>query len=275
MRCTSAVSALVLALAFGGAAQGAPQGRPSSAEPQYLQVAGLFGESAEEKAARLAAEKREADQDTAIQTLTQRTSDLERALEQSTSQSEQVLRRVQDLRNTIDKIQKDVDYKLCSITAQLMGVAVTAEGGGLNCDGKASAAGPFGATSTPTARTAYDDGMKLLARAQYDEASAAFRSFIDANPKDDLAPQALYWTGNIAFLKRDYAGAAAVFVEGLKKYPKSGRAPDYMLKLGQSLISMGQQKEGCQTLAAVKIKYPKGAANILSQAASAHKESCK
>ena len=99
--------------------------------------------------------------------------------------------------------------------------------------------------------------MNLLAKAQYAEASAAFRAYADANPDDnDLAPQAIYWVGNIAYVQQDYAGAARAFAEQIKKYPNSPRAPDSMLKLGQSLIAMGQNQEGCTTLAALKTKYP-------------------
>src|SRR5437660_125513 len=37
----------------------------------------------------------------------------------------------------------------------------------------------------------YDQAMNLMSRAQYSEASAAFRAYADANPGDtDLAPQA-------------------------------------------------------------------------------------
>jgi tol-pal system protein YbgF len=279
-----AVSVLALALVWGvtTSAGPMPEMRPRTQAQPYLQVAGLFGESDQEKAARLAAQKHEDEQDAGILDLKQRVQDLERALQQSNSQSEQLLHRVSDLKTAVDKMQKDLDYKLCSVTAQLMGVSTSVEAGGISCDGKNTGAEivktTLGGASTvelPPTRKAYDDGMKLLARAQYDEALASFRSFIELDPKDDLAPQALYWIGSIALLKRDYAGAAEAFAEGIKKYPKSARVPDNMLKLGQSLIAIGQQKEGCATLAAIKNKFPKGPSGVLSQAANLHAESCK
>ena len=85
--------------------------------------------------------------------------------------------------------------------------------------------------------------MNLMGRAQYDEAAAAnFRGYADANPGDtDLAPQAIYWVANISFIHQDYAPAARTFAEVIKKYPKSPRAPDAMLKLAQSFMGMGQK----------------------------------
>ena len=68
--------------------------------------------------------------------------------------------------------------------------------------------------------------MNLLAKAQYDEASAAFRAYADANPDDsDLSPQAIYWVGDIAYVQHDYPSAARAFAEQIKKYPDSSRSP--------------------------------------------------
>ncbi|MEI9931786.1 MAG: hypothetical protein WDM89_14925 [Rhizomicrobium sp.] len=48
-----------------------------------------------------------------------------------------------------------------------------------------------------------------------------------------------------------------------------------MLKLGQSLIAMGQIKEGCTTLGALSSKYPAASKTISAQAAAEHKTSCR
>jgi tol-pal system protein YbgF len=113
----------------------------------------------------------------------------------------------------------------------------------------------------------FDVAMGLLARAQYDPASNAFRKFADAHPDEDRAPDALYWTGDIAYsAKKDYPEAARDFAELLKKYPKAQRAPDGMLKLGLSLFELGQMKEGCAALAALPAKYPDAAPAIATRA---------
>jgi tol-pal system protein YbgF len=131
------------------------------------------------------------------------------------------------------------------------------------------------AMANPATRGQFNAALDLLAKARYDDARAAFRSFADSNPGDELTPQAVYWIGDIAYVQKDYAGAAHTFVEQLKKYPTSTRAPDSMLKLGQSLIAMGQIKEGCSALGALASKYPAAPKPILGQAAAARKTSCK
>ena len=133
-----------------------------------------------------------------------------------------------------------------------------------------------GPLASPPSSALYDQAMNLMGRAQYDEASAAFRAYADANPGDtDLSPQAIYWVANISFIRQDYAGAQRGFAEVIKKYPKSARAPDAMLKLAQSFMSLGQKSEGCTTLALITQKrYPNSSPQTLAGAASLRKTAC-
>ena len=47
-----------------------------------------------------------------------------------------------------------------------------------------------------------------------------------------------------------------------------------MLKLGQSLLAMGQTQEGCTTLGAIKSKFPDAPPATLTLAAGTRKASC-
>jgi tol-pal system protein YbgF len=138
--------------------------------------------------------------------------------------------------------------------------------------------GPITAAgSSGEASTKYNAAMDLLARGAYDQARASFRAVADQYPNDKLAQEALYWTGDISYsAKKDYAEAARSFAEMLKKYPKAPHAPEGMLKLGQSLIGLGQKQEGCATLAAFPAKYPTASKTLLAKAkADSKKAACK
>lgn len=140
----------------------------------------------------------------------------------------------------------------------------------------ANAAVANAAPPSRNSQSQYDVAMNLLAKAQYAEASAAFRSYADANPDDhDLSAQSIYWIGDIAYVQHDYPAATRAFAEQIKKYPDSGRSPDSMLKLGQSLLAEGQTSGGCTTLAALKSKYPKAPPATLAAAAGARKAACR
>jgi tol-pal system protein YbgF len=125
----------------------------------------------------------------------------------------------------------------------------------------------------PDPKRDFDNAMNLLSRAQYDDASDAFRKFAADNPEDDRASAALYWTGDIAYsAKKDYAGAARDFAELLKRYPMAPRAPDSMLKLGLSLFQLGQMNEGCAALAALPAKYPQASPAIRTRATNERRD---
>ena len=113
----------------------------------------------------------------------------------------------------------------------------------------------------------YNAAMGLLTQAQYARAEEAFRAFAVAHPDTDLGAQALYWTADIAYsVDRDYQGAARDFAELLRQYPDAPRAPEGMLKLGLSLLALGQREEGCVTLAALPRTYPNATPSISERA---------
>ena len=131
-----------------------------------------------------------------------------------------------------------------------------------------AAAPSSGAAAAPPSQSgvSFDSAMKLLAQGRYNEAQAAFHSFAAANPNDPKAARAVYWDGSISYVQKDYAGAARAFAEEIKNYPHAELAPQSMLRLGQSLIAMKQKQEGCTTLAALHIKYPKASASVRREA---------
>ncbi len=123
-----------------------------------------------------------------------------------------------------------------------------------------------------TPRQQYDAAMELLSRAQYAEAQSAFRSFVAANPKDELTGPAQYWVGEISFTQKDYKGAAVAFADVLKRFSKTPKAPEAMLKLGLSLFELNQKKEACTTLNSVKGRFPNASKAVLDRAAKRYAE---
>ena len=284
-------------------------------ETDETRVAAIFGESDEEKAARLAAEQQEQAQNSSIATLNQRVGDLEQTLQRLTGQMEELDHRVGEFNEKISRMRKDFDYKICALAAQQLGASTApGEENALPCAGSTASgsATPYAGTSPSTGgnvhlapppgvlgtlprgeasqqtqpppnqlasidrRPQFEQALTMLARAQYDEARAAFRGFADSYPDDELAPQAVYWVGDIAFVQKDFPNAARAFAEELKKYPDNSRAADSMLKLGQSLLALNQKKEGCRALATLPNQYPAASKSITDQALAERKaHSCR
>ena len=133
--------------------------------------------------------------------------------------------------------------------------------------------GPPAQASAAAMRRQFDGAMNLLSRAQYEQASEAFRNFAETYPDDARAGAALYWTGDIAYsVMKNYEEGARTFAELLKRYPATARAPESMLKLGLSLFELGQTRAGCETLAALPAKYPDANAALANRARTERRE---
>ena len=130
-----------------------------------------------------------------------------------------------------------------------------------------------GAEPAATPRQQYDAAVELLSRAQYAEAQSAFKSFVAANPKDELTGPAQYWVGEISFTQKDYKNAAVAFADVLKRFSKTPKAPEAMLKLGLSLFELNKKAEACTTLGAVKGRFPSAPKAVLDRAAKRFAES--
>ena len=80
---------------------------------------------------------------------------------------------------------------------------------------------------------------------------------LQKDPDHSLAGSAQYWLGETFYAQGDFKRAAASFLQGYTKYPKSRRAPDSLLKLGISLNRLGQGEQACAAYSAVSAEYPK------------------
>ena len=103
----------------------------------------------------------------------------------------------------------------------------------------------------------YERSNESLLRRQFGEAEAGFSNFLQKYPDHSLAGSAQYWLGETFYAQGDFKRAAANFLQGYKKYPRSRRAPDSLLKLGISLNRLGQAEQACAAYAAVSAEYPK------------------
>lgn len=110
---------------------------------------------------------------------------------------------------------------------------------------------------TETPESLYERSNESLLRRQFGDAEAGFTNFLQKYPDHSLAGSAQYWLGETFYAQNDFKRAAANFLEGYKKYPKSRRAPDSLLKLGISLRRLGQEEQACAAFGAVSAEYPK------------------
>ena len=112
----------------------------------------------------------------------------------------------------------------------------------------------------------YEFARNFLKVGDYVNAEKAFREFVITNPDNELSGNAQYWYAETYRIRQMYTDAATAYLEGYQKYPKSKIAPENLLKLGVSLVQMGEKDQGCLMIAGVKKQYPNATQSVLQKA---------
>ena len=112
----------------------------------------------------------------------------------------------------------------------------------------------------------YEFATSFLKVGDYNTAERAFREFVKTNPEHDLAGHAQYWYAETFRIRQLYTDAATAYLEGYQKYPKGEKAPINLLKLGVSMVQIGEKKQGCKMIDAVEKQYPKANQSVLQKA---------
>jgi len=112
----------------------------------------------------------------------------------------------------------------------------------------------------------YEFATSFLKVGDYNTAERAFREFVISNADHELAGSAQYWYAETFRIRQLYTDAAEAYLEGYQKYPKSNKAPINLLKLGVSLVQIGEKDQGCLMIIGVKKQYPKANQSVLQKA---------
>ena len=112
----------------------------------------------------------------------------------------------------------------------------------------------------------YEFAISFLKVGDYNTAERAFREFVDTNPEHKLAGNAQYWYAETFRIRQLYTDAASAYLEGYQRYPKSNKAPINLLKLGVSLVQIGEKAQGCLMIVGVKKEYPEANQSVLQKA---------
>ena len=112
----------------------------------------------------------------------------------------------------------------------------------------------------------YQFATSFLKVGDYSTAERAFREFVITNPEHDLAGNAQYWYAETFRIRQLYTDAASAYLEGYQKYPKGEKAPINLLKLGVSMVQIGEKDQGCKMINGVEKQYPKANQSVLQKA---------
>ena len=117
-----------------------------------------------------------------------------------------------------------------------------------------------------TPKEQYDFALSFVKVGDYETAEIALREFVNTNAKDELAGSAQYWYAETFRIRQLYQDAATAYLDGYQKYPNSTKAPVNLLKLGVSLVQIGEKDQGCSMITGVSKQYPKASQSVLQKA---------
>ena len=117
-----------------------------------------------------------------------------------------------------------------------------------------------------TPKKQYEFATSFLKVGDYSTAERAFREFVLSNSKHELAGSAQYWYAETFRIRQLYTDAASAYLEGYQKYPKGNKAPINLLKLGVSMVQIGEKDQGCKMINGVALQYPKANQSVIQKA---------
>jgi len=108
----------------------------------------------------------------------------------------------------------------------------------------------------PSADMLYSNGLRDITSGKYDLARQEFHDYLKYYGETDLASNAQFYLGEIAYHQKQYQDAVAEYDKVLTVYPKSFKLAPARLRKGMALLDLGQKSAGVRELREVVRRYP-------------------
>jgi len=176
-----------------------------------------------------------------IDTLAQQTQGLSDNLQDVQARVARLSQQLSDTQNLLQSID-------AKVSSAVPGAAGGAETGAANA--------PATAMPPISADTLYKNALRDYNGGKYDLARQEFSDYIKNFPSDDLASNAQFYLGEVAYAQNDFKGAITAYDTVLTNYPKSFKIPASLLKKGMAEIELGQKTAGTRDLREVIRRFP-------------------
>ncbi len=168
---------------------------------------------------------------------------------------------LEEIKSRLGKLNQqlvDLQNSVQSLDAKIAGTAPAPATG--TATPIASAGAPPSSSAVPTgapsADTLYSNGLRDITSGKYDLARSEFQDYLKYYGDTDLASNAQFYLGEIAYSQKQYGQAVAEYEKVVNNYPKSFKLAPARLKKGMALIELGQKTGGVRELREVVRRYP-------------------
>jgi tol-pal system protein YbgF len=168
---------------------------------------------------------------------------------------------LEEIKSRLGKLNQqlvDVQSAVQSIDAKMSGSAPANTTPNPRPSNDGNSAPPAGNSTSPapSADMLYSNGLRDITSGKYDLARQEFVDYLKYYSDTDLASNAQFYLGEIAYTQKQYQDAVAEYDKVLTVYPKSFKLAPARLKKGMALIELGQKTPGVRELREVVRRYP-------------------
>src|SRR5438552_4767113 len=169
---------------------------------------------------------------------------------------------LEEIKSRLGKLNQqlvDLQNTVQSLDGKISGAAAPAPAPGTATPTTSTVAPPNSSavpTGAPSADTLYSNGLRDITSGKYDLPSSEFQDYLKYYGDTDLASNAQFYLGEIAYSQKNYDLAVAEYEKVLNNYPKSFKLAPARLKKGMALIERGQKTGGVRELREVVRRYP-------------------
>ena len=110
----------------------------------------------------------------------------------------------------------------------------------------------------------YRRGLSLIRKQKFEEALLELNAFSSAHPSHPYTDNALFWCGEIHYLRHEYARALRYFERIEKLHPWGNKAPDALYRMGQIYLRRGDTAGAQAYFDKVREQFPDTAAARLA-----------
>jgi tol-pal system protein YbgF len=194
-------------------------------------------------------------------------------IEQTTDNMNKVTAAVNDLQKTLSQQNNDISGKVDQVSTQVQALhdsldetrarlnklstqldQMTAQQ--QNLPSQTPGANPAAAQAPPP-DVLYNNGLRDYNAGKYDIATQEFGDYLKFYPNTDLAGNAQFYLGEIAYRQGNFQGAIQAYDTVLQQYPGGNKAAAAQLKKGYALIELGQRDAGVRELNSLIARYPR------------------
>jgi tol-pal system protein YbgF len=120
----------------------------------------------------------------------------------------------------------------------------------------AASAPPAAAAPPPSADVLYSNGLRDINGKHYDLAQQEFQDYLKYYSDTDLASNAQFYLGEIAFMQSEYPQALDAYNRVIDNYPKSFKTASARMRKGFCLAELGQKAAAIRELRTVVRLFP-------------------